>query len=429
MTTPTLPPSGHARTRLRLAFLAVALAGIAAVAALLPGRVTVVHPTPTSLRDEATGTGVVTAKALIGVGARVNGIIMTTAVDQGDAVSKGQILAELQNTDVRSQLSQAGHQLAAQRATVATAQANLAAARARLQGSLSGLEKAKAARRLADLTFERTRSLHADGVVAKEAFDAAETAQAEAAREVENVEALRAAAQQQVAAAEAEGTAAASLAEGSAAGVDVQRANVGYTVVRSPVDGYAVTRDLEPGATVVPGLPIFTIADASVIWVSANIDERELDGLRVGQPATITLRSNPTRTMAGTVARIARQADAVTEEVTVDVAFSERPAVVTLNETAEITILKREQAQALAVPVTAIVRGPHGPAVWLVQGGRLRLQEIKAGVADKRGFTEVTEGLTASDAVLMNPSAEGTALSGGTRVRTAPADAAARLER
>ena len=73
-----------------------------------------------------------------------------------------------------------------------------------------------------------------------------------------------------------------------AAGIDVQRANLAYTVVRSPVDGYVVTRDLEQGATVVPGLPIFTVADSSVIWVSANIDEREVGGLRVGQPATIT---------------------------------------------------------------------------------------------------------------------------------------------
>jgi HlyD family secretion protein len=423
---PTAPPPGRARRRLRLALVATAIVVVAAVVLLLPSQVMVVHPTPTALRDEAVGTGFVTAKVLIGVGAKITGIILTTAVDQGDPVSKGQILAELQNTDVRSQLSQAGHQLAAQRATVATAQANLAAAQARLQGSMSALERAKAARRLADITFERARSLQARGVVPKETFDAAETAQAEAVREVENAEAIRAAAQQQAAAAGSDITGASSLVEGSAAGVELQRANLGYTIVRSPVDGYAVTRDLEPGATVVPGLPIFTLADASVIWVSANIDERELDGLRVGQPATIMLRSNPNRKIAGIVARIARQADAITEEVTVDVAFAQRPADVTLNETAEIAILKREQSQGLALPITAIVRGPQGPAVWLARSGRLQMQAIKVGIRDKRGLTEVVEGLTASDIVLMNPSAAGIGLSTGTRVRTAVAGAEAR---
>ena len=420
---PGVPPPARARTRLRLALVATALVVAVAAGLLLPSRVTVVHPTPTSLRDEAMGTGLVTAKVLIGVGAKINGVILTTTVDQGDPVRKGQILAELHNTDVRSQLSQAGHQLAAQRASVASAHANLATAQARLRGSISGLEKAKAARRLADITFERARSLHAGGVVSNETFDAAETAQAEAAREVENAEALRAAAQQQAAAAEADGLAATSLVDGSSAGVELQRANLAYTIVRSPIDGFVVTRDLEPGATVVPGLPIFTLADSSVIWVSANIDERELDGLRVGQPAVITLRSNPSRKWPGTVARIARQADAVTEEVSVDVAFSPRPADVTLNETAEVAILKREQSAALALPITALVRGPQGPAVWLVKSGRLHLQTIKIGIGDKRGLTEVVEGLTAADAVLVNPSAAGVGLSTGTRVRAATAEA------
>jgi HlyD family secretion protein len=354
----------------------------------------------------------------VGVGAKINGVIVTTLVDQGDPVRAGQILAELQNTDVQGQVRQAAHQLDAQRASLMTAQTNVVAAQARLRASLSALEKAKAALHLAGLTLERVRSLSERGVVSKDTFDAAETAQAEAAHDVDNAEATRAAAAQEVAAAESDAAASAKLADVSAAGIDVQRANLAYTVVRSPVDGYVITRDLEQGATVVPGLPIFTVADASVIWVSVNVDEREVGGLRVGQPAMIVLRSDPGRKIPGAVARIAQQADPVTEEVTVEVAFIHGLAGARLNETAEVEILKRETSARSAVPVTSLVRGPQGPAVWLVRDGRLTLRGIAPGIRDKRGWVEITGGLALSDLIVLNPSIEAAALSSGMRVRT-----------
>ena len=171
--------------------------------------------------------------------------------------------------------------------------------------------------------------------------------------------------------------------------VRFERANLQFSVVTSPVDGYVVTRDLEEGATVVPGLSIFTIAESRVIWVSVNIDEREMDQLKVGQPATITLRSSPGRKIPGVVARIAKEADPVTEEVLVDVAFSQQPPDVKLNETAEVRILKSEK-QAKMLPQTALVSGRDGSAVWTVSHGQVTTQSgpsrypRQAGI--RRGF-------------------------------------------
>jgi hypothetical protein len=116
------------------------------------------------------------------------------------------------------------------------------------------------------------------------------------------------------------------------------------------------------------------------------------------------------------VARIAQQADPVTEEVTVDVAFTHVPSDLRLNETAEVEILKRERTNVLAVPATGIVTGPQGPAVWIVRDGRLQMRAVQAGVRDKRGWTEIVGGLDAADAVVRNPSLEATAP--GIRVRT-----------
>lgn len=409
-------PNVVARSWLWLVALGVLLL-VVVIRLVLPGRVTVASASPMALRDEAAGTGYVRAKTLVGVGARINGVILTTHVDQGDRVRAGQVLAELQNSDAQGQLRQADHQVSAQRAGAAASLANVAADEARLGASISALEKQRAALRLADLTLERMRSLHESGIASREALDTAEAAQTAAAREVDAADALRAASAQQLAAARSDANTAVLLTDVSVAYADVQRANLAYTVVRSPFDGYVVTRDLEPGATVVPGLPIFTIADPAVTWVSVNVDERERSGLRVGQPATITLRSDPARRIPGTVARIAQQADSVTEEVTVDVAFA-KPADVALNETAEVEILKGLKPRASAVPATALARGPQGSSLWIVREGRLRLQPVETGIRDKRGWIEIARGLGPADLVVVNPSIEKTRLAPGKRVRT-----------
>lgn len=402
----------------RAALFGVPIFIVIAVAALLPPRVAVVSPVPMSLRDEAVGTGFIKAKVLVGVGAKINGVVLKTYVDQGDPVRKGQVLAELQNNDVQNQIELADSQFAAQKSAVATAQANLAASQARLQGAISTVEKSKAALRLADINFKRAKELYAAGVYSREAFDSAETTYDQAAREVDNSEALRQASEQEVSAARSDFSAAQKNVAGSVAGVNVQRANLEYTILRSPVDGYVVSRDLEQGATVVPGLPVFTVAESSVIWVSANIDEREVSGLRVGQAATITLRSNPHRKISGKVARIAQQADPVTEEVVVDVAFIAPPSDLKLNETAEVTILKSEKAEAASVPATAVLRTSDGPSVWAVRDGRLRLQRVSVGIRDKRGVTEIQDGLGREDLIVANPTATGIDLAPGARVRT-----------
>jgi len=410
------PRPARPRSHLWVA-LPATLVLVVAITASLPARVTVARPAAMPLRDDAVGRGFVKAKKIAGVGARINGVIVATHVDQGDRVRAGQIIAELQNGDAHGQLRQATHQLSSQRAGVDAARANVAAVEARLRASVSALEKAKAALRLSELTHRRTDALHQSGIASREALDYAEALHTTAARDVDTAEALRAASEQELVAARHDAGAAVTLADVSSAAVDVQHANLAWTVVRSPFDGYVVTRELECGATVVPGLPIFTIADPSVMWISANVDEREAGGLRVGQPATITLRSRPGHRIAGRVARIAQQADPITEELTVDVTFT-RSGDVTLNETAEVEILKHVKARALAVPATASVAGPDGPAVWIVRGSRLVLQPIETGVRDKRGWIEVTGGLTPSDLVVVNPSIESAPLSSGRRVRT-----------
>lgn len=131
-------------TALILVFVAIAL---------LPPQVPVVHVSTETVRDEAAGTGFARAKVTIGVGAKINGIVLKTYGDQGDVIKKGQIMAELQGQDVQSQIGQAVNQAQAQGAALISARANLAASRARLQASVSAVAKAEAGLRLAEISF------------------------------------------------------------------------------------------------------------------------------------------------------------------------------------------------------------------------------------------------------------------------------------
>jgi HlyD family secretion protein len=413
-----LPTPISPRRRLVWFLVGGIVALILTVVVLLPPKVSVVRLSTVTVRDEAAGTGFVRAKVTIGVGAKINGVVLKTYVDQGDAVRKGQLMAELQNQDLHSQVGQAASLAQAQQAALSSARANLSASKARQQASSSDLGKSQAGLRLAQINYGRAKSLYEGGVWSKEALDSAETTDTQAQEDVHNAQALQSSAQDQVKAAESEVIASEKMAAGSDAGVRLQRANLQYAIITSPVDGYVVSRDLEEGATVVPGLPIFTVAQSRVIWVSANIDEREIDGLKVGQPATITLRSAPSRKIPGLVARIAKEADPVTEEVVVDVAFPEQSSDLKLNETAEVYILKSEKAGAKALPITAIVSGRDGAMVWMIAQGKLQLHTVLLGTRDKRGLVEVLKGLSDSDEVMAQPNAAGVPLAQGKRVRT-----------
>ncbi len=412
-----LPTPMSARRRLAWLLAGGIGAVVLVVLVLLPPKVPVVRLSTMNIRDEAVGTGFVRAKVTIGAGAKINGVILRTFVDQGDVVKKGQVLAELQNQDLRSQLGQAASLSQAQQSAIRSAHANLAASKARLQASISDVGKSQAGLRLAEINFQRARSLYESQVWSKEALDSAETAYLQGQEDVHNADALRDSAEQQVRAAEAEVAASEQTAAGSEAVVRLERANLQFSVVTSPVDGYVVTRDLEEGATVVPGLSIFTIAESRVIWASVNVDEREMDQLKVGQPATITLRSTPNRKLPGAVARIAKEADPVTEEVLVDVAFSQKLPDLKLNETVEVRILKSEKA-AKVLPQTAIVSGRDGTAVWTVAQGKLHLRPVLLGTRDKRGYVEILNGISDSQTVLVQANAAGLSPADGRRVRT-----------
>lgn len=328
------------------------------------------------LTAQVYGNGTVEAKVVVGVSSKITGRIVELLADQGDKVKRGQLLARLENDDVRQQQQQSEAALNRSAASLGVEQANL--------------QKAKANLALAEKNAERFTALAAKNLVSRleaEQYDTACTvAREEVARSLAAIEAVR---MEQMS---------------GRAGVGFARSKVADTLIYAPQDGIIITRDLETGATVAPGMPIFTLADPRTVWVKANVDESLLQGIETGKKAAITLRSSAGEPLPGYVARLGRQSDRVTEELEVNVAFDEPLKNFRLGEQSDVYIVTGQKKNVPALPVAAIVTKGAKSGVWVVTGrNRLTFREVGFGVTDRSNFVEIVTGLDGSEQVAVAP--------------------------
>ena len=199
--------------------------------------------------------------------------------------------------------------------------------------------------------------------------------------------------------------------------VVASRSRLNDATIVAPEDGVIIRRDLEPGATVTAGLPIFLLANPETVWVKANVDESQLKGVTPGQPATITLRSAPGEKFPGQVARLARESDRVTEELEVDVAFTPARKNFRLGEQAEVLIATGARQGASALPKGALATRGKQRGVWVVANNRLSFQEVVTGLEDMQGMIEITRGLTENEAIALAAPEKMQKFSNGQKVR------------
>jgi HlyD family secretion protein len=144
------------------------------------------------------------------------------------------------------------------------------------------------------------------------------------------------------------------------------------------------------------------LIDPQSVWVLAYIDESKAGEIRVGEPAEIVLRSQPSRRIAGQVARIEPESDRVNEERRVEVAFDQIPRNFNLGEQAEVYITTVHLAQALLVPEAAITGlGKNSGTVWTVEDGHLQQREVVLGHRLLDGRYEIMAGMP-ENAVVVN---------------------------
>jgi HlyD family secretion protein len=384
--------SSRIRVTLRRSVKWVLLAAVIALAAyrvkFAPLPVLAAEARMEPIAAEVMGTGTLEARVKTTISPRIQEQLAEVLVDQNDTVEKGQLLAVLDDSELKRQAE--------------VTEAAGAAAEASLERAKADRARAMAVARQAELSHERVAGLLETQVASRDQWD-----KAVEALQVAEAELKRG----QAAVAEAEGqllTAQKTLA--------YHRERLGYTRIFSPFDGLVVRRDRDPGGVVVPGSSILYLISTNELWISAWVDETAAAGLAPGQPARVVFRSHPNHEYPGQVTRLGRETDRETREFLVDVRVQKLPPNWTVGQRAEVFIQTSHKEAALAIPERFVQWREGRPGVFVDEGGTARWRSVKLGL---RGGAkvEMTEGLTAGERVVAPIQARQAPLAEGRRVR------------
>ncbi|MCZ8030769.1 MAG: efflux RND transporter periplasmic adaptor subunit [Rubrivivax sp.] len=341
---------------------------------LAPTRVTVVKVTEGRLTPALFGIGTVEARRSYLIGPTLAGRVRAVAVDVGDRVKAGQLLAEMDPVDL-------DERTAALDASVTRAGSVMAAADAQRRDALARKE-------LAAVNARRYVELGAQNFISAGAVEARLQEQSSADAVVSAADANLAAARQDQQRLAAE-----------RAGLRQQRANVRLL---APADGVVTSRDAEPGSTVVAGQAVLRVIEPSSLWVKVRLDQGRSAGLAAGVRAQVVLRSNPGQTLAGKVARVEAVSDSVTEERVAQVSLDQPPASLSVGELAEVTLALPPTAPGVLLPNAAIKRVQAQTGVWTLDGGSLHFAPVRLGQASLDGQVQVLDGIKPGTTVVVH---------------------------
>lgn len=317
-----------------------------------------------TLQNSVTATGTIEAVTSVTVGTQVSGIVNKLYVDYNSQVKKGQVIAELDKTNLLSELN--------------TAKANLASAQSSLNYQAANME--------------RYKTLYKKGLVSADEYENALLTYRQAKEQV------------------------ASSKE------NVQRAqtNLGYATITSPIDGTVISKSVEEGQTVAASFntpELFTIAkDLTNMQVVANVDEADIGGVKEGDRVTFTVDAYPDDTFEGTVKQVRLEATTTNNVVTYEVVISAPNADLKLKPglTANVTIYTQERSGVLSVANKALRFTPTKETVgkdmkivdckdknkvWTLNGNTLTAHPVTIGQSDGIN-TEITKGLKQGDKIV-----------------------------
>lgn len=320
---------------------------------------------PANIMNSITATGTIEPVTSVTVGTQVSGIVSKLYVDYNSVVKKGQVIAELDKTNLMSQLNSAKTQLA-------TAQSQL---------------------NYQTTNFNRYKTLYQKGLVAADDFDNAKLSYTQAKEQV------------------------------ASAKEEVQRAqtNLGYATITSPIDGIVLSKSVEEGQTVAASFStpeLFTIAqDLTNMQVVANVDEADIGDVKEGERVSFTVDAYPDDTFEGTVKQVRQEATTTNNVVTYEVVISAPNADLKLKPglTANVTIYTAERKGVLSVPSKALRFTPQKETVgkmkivdqtgnaknkvWSIEGNSIVAHKVNIGMTDGTN-TQILNGISAGVKVI-----------------------------
>ncbi len=302
---------------------------------------------PANIMNSITATGTIEPVTSVTVGTQVSGIVSKIFVDYNSVVKKGQVIAELDKTNLMSQLNTAKTQLA-------TAQSQL---------------------NYQTANYKRYKTLFEKGLVAADDFDNAKLSYTQAKEQV------------------------------ASAKEEVQRAqtNLGYATITSPIDGVVLSKSVEEGQTVAASFStpeLFTIAqDLTNMQVVADVDEADIGDVKEGERVTFTVDAYPDDTFEGEVKQVRQEATTTNNVVTYEVVISAPNADLKLKPglTANVTIYTAERKGVLSVPSKALRFTPQKETVgkmkivdaanaknkvWTIEGNSIVAHKMNIGMTD-----------------------------------------------
>jgi HlyD family secretion protein len=332
--------------------------------------------------------GYVTARRRATVSSKVTGKVMEIFVEEGKAVQRGQILARLDDSQLRAMRS-------VEQAQLASAQKAAAENEARLKE--------------AELTLGRRQQLVKEKVISKAELDSAEA-------EVDSLKARIAMAHQQVEVAQRQ--------------LDARQTDLNDMVVRAPFDGVAISKDAQPGEMISPvsagggftRTGICTIVDMSSLEIEVDVSESYINRVKPGQPVEAVLDAYPEWRIPSKVITSVPSADRQKATVRVRIAFDQLDPRILPDMGVKVSFLSEapptgpagEQSRARVLVPKGAVRTVDGTSiVFVLRGDRVERRAVKLGGNDG-DLIEVASGLTAGDKVVT----EGVAtLTDGARVK------------
>lgn len=324
------------------------------------------------LIGEVMGTGTLEAHVKASISSKISGRIHTIAVDQGDAVTRGQVLVTLDDDELQRQ--------------VEIAQADLEAAEAAIDRLKTDEIRAEAI-----LTQTRSERQRIEQLAAKNAVTQADLEK--------SLEAL-AIADAGVAHAKyafIEGRKQLNSAEKTC---QYHQARLADTQIQAPVDGLIVQRQRDMGDVVVPGSPILTLISTDQLWISAWVDETEMARLKVDQPARVIFRAAPSHEFSGQVSRLGREADRETREFVVDVRILALPTNWAVGQRADVYIETERKADIPIVPAAFIVWQDDDPGVFIRNKNVAEWRPVSLGMR-RPDLIEVVHGVESGESIVM----------------------------
>ncbi len=320
---------------------------------------------------EVMGTGTLEARVTVTISPKISGLLTTILADQGDRVTKGQLLATLDDGDLRQQ--------------VEMAKAELAATQAGVDRSAADITRAEADARQGRLSYGKISQLITTQSASPDELDKATQQRDVAEAQLQRAQLAKVELERQVIK--------------SQESLRYYQARLGDTRILSPFDGLVVRRSREPGDIVVPGSEILQIISTAQLWVSAWVDETALASLAINQPARVIFRSDPANPCTGSVTRVAPLADRETREFLVDVTVKDLPKIWAVGQRAEVYIQTATNPEALLAPAASIVWQNGKPGLFVSKEGHANWRSVTLGLRGTQGV-EVTKGLAAGETVV-----------------------------